>query len=166
VYGEWSREFNAGGRPVYEQIMPRAFTRSIATKNIFLMVEHDRNSAMACTDDGTLTLREDARGVKFEAVLPDTEPARVVYEKIKRGGLGMSIGFNTLRDNIIDAQAYCRRTLVEGQLNEISIAGITLQAMYPQTYVHAIEARNAARMKADDDWQRVMRLRIALAEVL
>lgn len=84
----------AGGRFV-ETIQPGAFRSALSRKeNVPLLIEH-AGLALADTTTGTLTLTEDARGLRFEAQLDPSDPdVQRVLPKLSRGTLRkMSFGF-------------------------------------------------------------------------
>jgi HK97 family phage prohead protease len=65
--------------------------------NVPLTWQHDRNSVLATTRSGNLTLREDGKGLLVEARLPETTLGRDVREMIERGDVrGMSYGIESL----------------------------------------------------------------------
>ena len=55
---------------VIEEIEPRAFSEAISRAgNITVTVDHDKSHIYASTDDGTVTLKEDAIGLHADADL-------------------------------------------------------------------------------------------------
>lgn len=78
----------------YEVIKRGAFRKVLATNpDVRLLVNHE-GLPLARTANGTLTLREDATGLAFEADLPDTSLARDVAALLERGDLSqMSFAF-------------------------------------------------------------------------
>ena len=93
-----SRSENLGG--FTEFVAPGAFTRSLKTRNdVKLLWNHDSGQVLGSTRARTLTLTEDARGLKVTALLPNTQLGRDTAELLKRGDVdAMSFGFNVIKD--------------------------------------------------------------------
>jgi HK97 family phage prohead protease len=96
---------------VIEEIEPRAFEQAIERAgNITVTVDHDNANIYASTQDGTLTLYEDAIGLHADVVIND--PA--VIEIAKQGKIrGWSFGMY----NVVDT--------LEPRANDIPIRHIT-----------------------------------------
>ena len=114
-----SRSENLGG--FTEFVAPGAFTRSLKTRNdVKLLWNHDSGQVLGSTRARTLTLTEDARGLKVKALLPNTQLGRDTAELLKRGDVdAMSFGFNVIKDKW-NAQGD-ERTLEAVRLFEVSI---------------------------------------------
>ena len=114
-----SRSENLGG--FTEFVAPGAFTRSLKTRNdVKLLWNHDSGQVLGSTRARTLTLTEDARGLKVSALLPNTQLGRDTAELLKRGDVdAMSFGFNVIKDKW-NAQGD-ERTLEAVRLFEVSI---------------------------------------------
>lgn len=100
---------------------------------------HDTRYVLGRKSAGTLFLREDEKGLYFEAELPNTTWARDLKESVKRGDIKqMSFGFKVIRENWIDNKETIKeyempiREVEEITLHEISL--VTFPA-YPQTNV-------------------------------
>ena len=97
-YGRLATISNRGRRRK-ESIMPRAFRFAIEQepeRKIDILVGHDFGKPIASRQSGTLTIRDSAAAVEFEATLPADPPSWVIdAEKAIRGGLmvGLSPGF-------------------------------------------------------------------------
>ncbi len=103
-----------------ELIRRGAFSESLKNRDILCLVDHDPARLLGRTSSGTLTLREDEKGLYYELALPDTQEARDVYALAQRGDLGgMSFGF-TVQDGG-DRWTGDRRELINVDLLEISI---------------------------------------------
>ena len=75
-----------------ERIMPGAFA-DVLDDDVRLLVDHEP-PPLARTKAGTLRLREDERGLAFEADLPETTAARDLRESVARGDVdGASFRF-------------------------------------------------------------------------
>src|ERR1700743_406805 len=83
-----------------ENIRKGAFTRCLSEQpDIRCLSNHDTSLILGRTRSGTLTVREDDRGLYFECNLPDTTTARDLSALVKRGDItGMSFGFYALQD--------------------------------------------------------------------
>lgn len=92
--------FNSPSQPIggqfTEYVAPGAFKRSLQARNdIKLLWNHDTGQVLGSTRAGTLTLTEDARGLKAVAQLPDTQLGRDTAVLLKRGDVAnMSFGFS------------------------------------------------------------------------
>jgi uncharacterized protein len=78
-----------------ERIASGAFKRILATNpDVVCLINHSDNAVLGRTTTGTLRLREDGRGLKFECDMPDTTAGRDTYESVQRGDLnGCSFAF-------------------------------------------------------------------------
>ena len=147
-----SQTLHERGRTFTEVIRPGAFTRSLqyGSQDIKLLWQHQGNQILARTRNGSLVLREDDKGLAFEATLPDTTLGRDARELLATGLVGeMSFGFNVRKDEW--SQGYSRRELIDVSLGEVSLV---IDAAYPQTTA-------ALRSMADDNWADRIRIRIA-----
>jgi hypothetical protein len=89
-----SRSENLGG--FTETIQPGAFRASLKARNdIKLLWNHETGAVLGSTRAGTLTLTEDARGLRVMATLPNTSYGRDAAELVRRGDVtGFSFGFS------------------------------------------------------------------------
>lgn len=78
-----------------EVIRPGAFRNALsAGKEIACTIDHDVKQPLGLSTNGTVTLREDTRGLYFEVEVPDVSYARDAAELVKRGLMrGCSFGF-------------------------------------------------------------------------
>jgi uncharacterized protein len=108
-----------------EVVRPGAFKLTLRNQpDVFLLNQHAYDRPLSRTRNGTLTLTEDARGLRFEATLPNTTDARDVHEMVRTGVLdGMSFGFHAADDRWSDdiAAGIPLRELLAIDLFEISI---------------------------------------------
>lgn len=127
-----------------ETIAPGAFTRTLAeNRDILCLADHDPARVLGRTKSGTLQLREDERGLRFELQVPDTSTGRDLRALAERGDLGgVSMGFIATRDSW-DGEL---RTLHEVELHEISI--VAAHPAYPTTTV-SLRSRQAAALQRD-----------------
>jgi HK97 family phage prohead protease len=127
---------------IKEKIARGAFAESIRKDDIRMLWNHDPNFVLARTTSGTLKLKEDHRGLWFEAIPPDTQWARDLLVSIKRGDVSQnSFGFQ------IEDQKWGRdkkvRTLKKVKLFDIS--PVTFPA-YKDTEVFVRNGGNVHRL--------------------
>lgn len=80
---------------IIERIDAQAFQRAIAEKQpCRCLVNHDPNYRLGRVDKGTLRLKTDERGLKYEADIPDTQVGRDTATDLNNGNLdGSSFSF-------------------------------------------------------------------------
>ena len=77
-----------------EKVMQGAFTDAIKTSDIHALFNHNENIVLGRAKAGTLVLFEDSKGLKVEIDPPDTQDARDLMAKMKRGDIDqMSFAF-------------------------------------------------------------------------
>lgn len=105
-----------------EVIRPGAFADALKPgADVRAFWSHDTALPLGRTTNGTLRLRNDAKGLAVEITLPDTTWAKDAWESIRRGDVsGMSIGFRLLPDgfrwteeNGVTTRELLRLTLIE-----------------------------------------------------
>lgn len=79
----------------HELIKPGAFTRAISEKqDVRCLQNHDSNIILGRTKSGSLTLSQDAKGLKFDCTFPDTNAAKDLHQLLSRGDIDQcSFGF-------------------------------------------------------------------------
>lgn len=119
-----------------EKVAKGAFLKSLSEMRVLSFWNHNSDMVLGNTDNGSLVLQEDERGLKFDLTLPDTSIGRDARALIKRGDVkGMSFGFRTLREEWDEADPKkVIRTLLEVRLYEVSP---TPMPAYPQSTVAA-----------------------------
>jgi len=81
------------GTDIVERIMPGAFD-AIAADDVRALFNHDSNHVLGRSTSGTLKLSVDAKGLRYDIDLPDTQMARDLRESISRGDItGSSFAF-------------------------------------------------------------------------
>lgn len=132
-----------------ERIMPGAFARAVKEgQDVRHLINHDPNLVLGRTKAGTTELSEDAKGLKFRTLMPDTSYARDVFESVTRGDIDeCSFGFMAVRTAWIeepdpddDKRIRCIRELHDVDLFDIST--VTYPA-YPGTNTDAERALKA-----------------------
>jgi uncharacterized protein len=142
---------NLGG--FKERIAPGAFTRSLKEgADVKALLNHDPSHLLGRTKNGSLTLSQDERGLKFRCVLNAESGAhRDLYASIKRGDLDeCSFAFTVPQggdsfDEAIDETGvrYQRRTLKD--VNLLDVSAVT----YPAYNNTSVGARSAQSDYAD-----------------
>ena len=114
-----------------ERIAPGAFTATLASgRDVLALSDHNQSAVLGRTKSGTLTLRQDSKGLQFSLQLPDTQAGRDLVELASRGDLGgMSFGF-VATDEVWDGNT---RELRAVDLHEISV--VQSWPAYSQTEV-------------------------------
>ena len=115
---------------------PGMFTRTLRdSPDVLCLRDHNASLLMGRTKSGTLSLSEDANGLRFVCNLPDTTQAADMIASIERGDLdACSFGFNVVSDQWkTNPDKSITRTLLDVDLAEISITSF---AAYPATSVN------------------------------
>lgn len=107
-----------------ESIRDGAFSKSIKDgDDVRALADHDAsvNQLLGRRSAKTLRIEEDAKGLRVEIDLPDTETARNIVTQINAGNLnGMSFGFRPRVTEWNDEAEPPVRTLVDVELIEVS----------------------------------------------
>ncbi|HBG7702228.1 TPA: HK97 family phage prohead protease [Clostridioides difficile] len=98
---KWSYKMRSKKGPFIEKIEKGAFKRALDRGlDIHFLAEHDSNKILASTRNGSLTLKEDDKGLLMRATISKTSYGKDYYELIKDGILrNMSFGFNVIKDS-------------------------------------------------------------------
>jgi HK97 family phage prohead protease len=128
--------------PFRESIAPGAFRKTLSeTPDVRLLINHE-GLPLARTKNNTLILREDEKGLYFEAELANTQEARDIYTLVERGDVDqMSFAFRVIRQKWSDDRS--TRVLTEVSLADGDVSMVTYPA-YPTTSVMAREALRSA----------------------
>jgi HK97 family phage prohead protease len=105
-----------------ETVQRGAFAKSLAAGgDILALVDHERSKVLGRTRAGTLTLTEDAKGLRFETdELPNTSYANDALELVRTGNIGgASFAFRVPRGG--EKWDGNRRTLTQVDLREVSL---------------------------------------------
>ena len=126
---------NLGG--FTEIIRPGAFRKAIEGADVRALFNHDSNYVIGRTASGTLTLEENQKGLKFEAIPPDTSWARDLLKSIERGDVNQcSFSFRVAKDGekwTENNDGPATRELLE--LDYVGDVGPVTYPAYPQTSV-------------------------------
>jgi len=152
VFGQWGSE-SYGFK---EKIDPGAFSDSINSDDIRSLFNHDMNHVLGRNIAGTLTLKEDNRGLYMETLINEDDPdAMSVFAKVARGDVtGQSFSFTTEKDSWVYPDAGLpERTIERAKLYDV---GPVAFPFYEQTDVSValrmIEKRNIEinKIKAEE----------------
>lgn len=113
-----------------EMFAPGAFSEALASgQDVRALYEHDPRSLLGRTGSGTLTLTEDADGLRFDLTPPDTQLGRDVLALVERGDIsGMSFGFRALKEQWVTTQQPYVRTVIAAELREITVTSMPAYA--------------------------------------
>ncbi|WP_434797587.1 HK97 family phage prohead protease [Terrisporobacter vanillatitrophus] len=127
-----------GTKKKFKEIIQKgAFTRALKKGNdIHFLAEHDENKILASTRNGSLTLKEDEKGLLMTADISDTSYGRDYHTLIKDGILrNMSFGFTVDKDkwNKEKDGTYTR------EVNDLTLfeVSVVTNPAYPQTTISA-----------------------------
>lgn len=141
-----------------EKISPGAFTKSLQERDVLAIHSHDSGRVVGRMRAGTLTLRQDEKGLAFENPLPDTTDGRDLAVQIGRGDIaGMSFGFRATKQEWDDTVDPPRRTIIEAELYEITY---TAMPAYEDTEV-GVRSLDAVRNERREHNKACARSRIA-----
>lgn len=127
-----------------EQIAPEAFDDAIKTDDVRALFNHDPNILLGRTESGTLRLKVDKKGLRYEVDLPDTVQAKDVRTLIQRGDVsGSSFGF------IVEEDDWDEREVKKGKLPLRTIKKASLFDVSPVTYPAYPQTSVSARSKAE-----------------
>jgi len=117
----FNEETDIGGS-YREVIAPGAFKNAIGRDDVVFVINHE-GLPLARTRSGTLTLREDEKGLYMETELDPNDPdVMTIIPKMKRGDLDkMSFAFSPSLQKWDDSGDIPVRTIVEAALFDVSI---------------------------------------------
>lgn len=117
----FDEEANIGGM-FREVIAPGAFSDAVKNDDVVFLVNHD-GLPLARTRSGTLTLKEDKRGLLMETELDTSDPdVAQIIPKMKRGDLDkMSFSFKPTVEEWDDSEDIPLRTIKAAELFDVSI---------------------------------------------
>lgn len=147
-----------------ERIEPGAFRDAVGRDDVVFLVNHDGLPlARSRAGQGTLTLREDDRGLYMETLLDAEDPdVRSITGKMKRGDLDkMSFAFRAEVEEWDESGDLPVRTIKQARLYDVSV--VTSPA-YEGTEIglRSLEAARAERVHPELNKAMRTRLEIAL----
>ena len=135
-----------------EQIAPGAFTKFLATQpDIRCLFNHDDNKILGRTASGTLTLSDDAHGLAFRCVLPNTQYANDLSVSIERGDVSQcSFGMVVKDAQWSNGPNYKLRTIKEATIFDVSpvaipaytATSVSMRSLFPDGEVEVPEVRD------------------------
>lgn len=128
-----------------EVIARGAFKEAIGRDDVVFLINHD-GLPLARTRSGTLTLKEDDKGLRIDTVLDADDPdVKSITGKMKRGDLDkMSFAFRATKQEWDETTNPPTRTITEAQLFDVSIV---TQPAYDGTSI-ALRSLDDARKEA------------------
>lgn len=138
-----------------EVVKQGAFTRSLNSgKEIPLLLEHDETRRLADNKAGTLTLKEDQIGLRFDAEIRDRE----VYEKVKNKQINnCSFGFKPVDQDFEQVDELReKRYLNDLELLEVSLvenpayAGSLVEVRNLNEQMEILQEEQRAKAKEED----------------
>lgn len=142
---------------VVEVIEPRAFEQAIEAgyDSITLNVDHDKGRVYASTQDGTLTLKEDAIGLHADVLIRDPVLIGLAREgKIR----GWSFGMYNVRDTVEQRG--------EGELPLRHIQGMDLDHVSLIVSQTPVYSATSVEVRAEDGGERYDELRRGIEEAV
>jgi uncharacterized protein len=153
-----------------EIIRPGAFAGALAGADVRALINHDPDRVLGRTLAGTLTLREDSRGLLYEIDPPDTSFARDILVSIERGDVsGSSFRFYLFQD-VSRGQSW--RSEAGGSIREITefaaVDDVTI-ATYPAyqattVSVRSLDSYRRSQQRQPDGWAIQADVDLKLAE--
>jgi HK97 family phage prohead protease len=148
--------FNSRSEPLggfVEKIAPGAFKKSIKEDDVRALVNHDPGKVLGRNTAGTLSLKEDDKGLRYEIDPPETTSARDVMESLRRGDVDQSsFGFFVTDERWEKDGDTTIRTLLGVKLIDVSIVtypaygktSASVRALWPDGKPEHIETAIAA----------------------
>lgn len=150
---QWNKESEVLWGEYVERFAPNAFSDSLKSgKDVRALFEHDHTKLLGRTSSGTLTLEEDAMGLRFELIPPDTQLGRDLLVSVERGDInGMSFGFRTVKNEWDFSVEPNLRTVQQAELVEVTVTSIPA---YPDSSLEILKRSQAvAKGEKFTHWQ-------------
>lgn len=149
VYGTESRDMGGWKEVIARGAMADSLKKGL---DVRLLYQHDSKQPMARESAGTLMLREDSKGVYFEADLTDNSLNRDVISNVKARNLdamsfGMPYGSVTAKWERSADKKYDVRTVTKADVVEISVV---TWAAYEDTTLAARDWNNFRASSSDN----------------
>jgi HK97 family phage prohead protease len=131
-----------------EVIEAGAFTRALSEEqDVRALIDHDPSKIIGRSKNGTLEMREDAKGLFTRIHLPDTQEARDLATLVERGDLdAMSFGFTVKTDRWSKKEGRNTRYISDVDLFDISVVSFPANS---ETSV-ALRSMDKADKEADN----------------
>lgn len=165
----FNEETNIGGM-FREVIKPGAFRDAVGRDDVVFLVNHD-GLPLARTRSGTLTVKEDERGLFIESELDLSDPdVQQIVPKMKRGDLDkMSFAFSPTVQQWDDSEDIPLRSIEEAALYDVSIVtnpayeGTEIGLRSAETALKDLEKHRKEQI-SNGQIQARMRMKLALAD--
>ena len=118
-----------------EVIKPGAFD-DVMTNDVRALINHDPNLILGRTENGTLELSTDERGLKYRVKLGNQQYAKDFYESVKRGDISQSSFSFTIKDQSWNEERTVRSVDKVRQLLDVS------PVTYPAYAAATVQARD------------------------
>lgn len=118
-----------------EVIKPGAFD-DVMTNDVRALINHDPNLILGRTENGTLELSTDERGLKYRVKLGNQSYAKDFYESVKRGDISQSSFAFTIEDQSWNEERTVRSVDKVRQLLDVS------PVTYPAYAAATVQARD------------------------
>jgi HK97 family phage prohead protease len=112
-----------------ETVNPGAFKRSLAVKpDVRFLIDHDPQTVIARTTNGTLELNEDSKGLFVRAQLDPTDlDVQRLVPKVRNGNKSqMSFGFRTIEDEW--SKDMSKRSMLHLDIHDGDVSSVTYPA--------------------------------------
>lgn len=126
-----------------EVLRPGAFRKALEKNpDVKCLFNHDPSALLARTKNGTLKLEENTVGLRFEAILADTQVASDVWELIQRGDVDQcSFAFSVSKDG--DKWEEKKDGLYLREIYEVDTLADVSAVTYPAYTQTAVNVRTA-----------------------
>ena len=118
-----------------EVIKPGAFD-DVMSNDVRALINHDPNLILGRTENGTLELSTDERGLKYRVKLGNQQYAKDFYESVKRGDISQSSFAFTIKDQSWNEERTVRSVDKVRQLLDVS------PVTYPAYAAATVQARD------------------------
>jgi HK97 family phage prohead protease len=131
-----------------EVVLAGAFTRALEEQqDVRALIDHDSSKIIGRSKNGTLEMKEDAKGLFTRIHLPDTQEARDLATLVERGDLdAMSFGFVVQADRWEKKEGRNTRYITDVDIFDVSVVSFPASA---STEV-ALRSMGSAEKEADN----------------
>jgi HK97 family phage prohead protease len=133
-----------------EKVAPGAFRNTIEQDDVRALFNHDPNFVLGRNKAGTLSMREDDKGLLVEIDPPDTQFAGDLMRSIDRGDITqMSFGFEILKEERVAGEGKEQDLFILKEVRLWDVSPVTFP-FYKQTdvSVHSRQAWSDAQKRA------------------